>query len=200
MIKTIKTSESAKIEIDKSIFIANIFPIANNDEAKGIIKKVKKENYKATHNCFAYYIDDNNLKLNDDGEPSGTAGLPILEVIKNNGLSRCLIVVTRYFGGIKLGTGGLFRAYQKASTAVIEKSRISLIDCFPHYKLVFDYNLNNTIEYFLNKNNIKITSKNYDTQVSFIIYTKDSEISQKLIDITNNKINVTYLFDKEIEI
>ncbi|MDD3383582.1 MAG: YigZ family protein [Bacilli bacterium] len=200
MIKTIKTSESAKIEIDKSVFIANIFNIKNNDEAKDIIKKIKKENYKATHNCYAYYIDDNNLKVSDDGEPSGTAGMPILGTIKSSGLSRCLIVVTRYFGGIKLGTGGLFRAYQKASLAVIEKAKTVLIDCFPHYKLVFDYNLNNVIEYFLNKNNIKIITKDYDTKISFTIYTKDPEISKKLIDITNNKINVTYLFEKEIEI
>ncbi|PZE20874.1 YigZ family protein [Paenibacillus xerothermodurans] len=111
--KTVKEFGAAEIVIKKSRFIGHAKPVASEDEAVQFIEMIKKEHWSATHNCSAYMIGERDeiQKQSDDGEPSGTAGKPILEVIKNQGLKNVVVVVTRYFGGIMLGAGGLIRAY-----------------------------------------------------------------------------------------
>ena len=118
----------AEIVEKKSRFIANIFYVETVDEAEEYIKQIKKEYHDAKHNCFAYAIETGNggiaVKYNDDGEPQGTAGAPILKMILEQGMSNILVVVTRYFGGILLGTGGLVRAYTGATECALNSAKI----------------------------------------------------------------------------
>lgn len=116
--KTVKGYGEKEIVISKSRFIAYVDRAETEEEAINFINKIKKMHYNATHNCSCYMIGEHNQiqKANDDGEPSGTAGVPMLEVLKKQGLQDTVVVVTRYFGGIKLGAGGLVRAYGKATT------------------------------------------------------------------------------------
>ena len=125
---TLDNNSTAEIIEKRSKFIANAYHINNKEEAENKINELKKKYYDAKHNCFAFSILDDNgsivEKCSDDGEPSGTAGAPILNVIKKNNLSNVLIVVTRYFGGILLGTGGLTRVYSAAASSAIEDGTI----------------------------------------------------------------------------
>ncbi|MGW8956740.1 YigZ family protein [Paenibacillus sp. NPDC055715] len=120
--RTVRDSGSKEIVIRKSRFIGHIQPVQTEEEAAAFIERIKKEHWNATHNCSAYMIGERDeiQKQSDDGEPSGTAGKPILEVIRNQKLKNVAIVVTRYFGGILLGAGGLIRAYSDGAVAAIE--------------------------------------------------------------------------------
>lgn len=124
--KTVLETEASEIEVKKSKFIAEIRHIETEEEALSLLKEFKKRYYDATHNCSAFVLRaDNGLRhSSDDGEPSGTAGKPMLDVLAGEGLFDVLVVVTRYFGGTLLGTGGLVRAYQGAVKAVLEKAKI----------------------------------------------------------------------------
>ena len=127
MPKTILEDTSAEIIVKKSKFIANLFYISSIEEVEIKLKEIKKKYYDAKHHCYAYSIMTNNgniNKMSDDGEPSGTAGAPMLNIINKNGLVNVLIVVTRYFGGVLLGTGGLVKAYSDATLNAIEKAKI----------------------------------------------------------------------------
>ncbi|GIP34533.1 YigZ family protein [Paenibacillus sp. J2TS4] len=120
--KTVKQSGAQEIVIKKSRFIGHAKPVQTEEEALQFVEAIRKEHWSATHNCWAYLIGERDefQKQSDDGEPSGTAGKPILEVMKNQGLKNIVIVVTRYFGGIMLGAGGLIRAYTDGAVAAIE--------------------------------------------------------------------------------
>lgn len=146
--KTIKDPIKSEIIIKKSRFIAHLFYVSSAQEAANLIESVSKEHFKATHNTYAYRIGgetDELVKFSDDGEPSGTAGRPILSVLTGNELYNVLIIVTRYFGGVKLGANGLVRAYtQSAATAVAESSILVNIPC-KKTTLTYDYTYHNRI-------------------------------------------------------
>lgn len=124
--KTVRKAGDKEIVIKKSRFIGYIRPVETEEDAVQFIEEIKKRHWNATHNCSAYMIGERDeiQKQSDDGEPSGTAGKPILEVIKNQGLKNVAIVVTRYFGGIMLGAGGLIRAYTDGAVAAIEAGEV----------------------------------------------------------------------------
>ncbi len=132
---TVKGYGEHEIEIQKSRFIAYIDRAETEEEAQEFIQSIKKKHWNANHNCSAYLIGENDLiqKANDDGEPSGTAGVPILEVLKKKHLKDTVVVITRYFGGIKLGAGGLIRAYGKATseglsaTGIVERKLMRIV-------------------------------------------------------------------------
>lgn len=130
---TVRQYGSAEIVIKRSRFIGHAKPVADEDEAAAFIEELKKKYWDATHNCSAYVIGerDEHQKALDDGEPSGTAGKPILEVIKNRGLKNVAVVVTRYFGGIMLGAGGLVRAYTDGAVAGIDAAEqiVKVLHC-----------------------------------------------------------------------
>lgn len=140
---TVKGDGMHEIVIQKSRFIAHINRVETEEEAQQFIASIKKKHYGATHNCSAYMIGENDQiqKANDDGEPSGTAGVPILEVIKKKGLKDTAVVVTRYFGGIKLGAGGLIRAYGKAASEGIDTTGIveRRLMCVIHTKVDYTW-------------------------------------------------------------
>ena len=138
---TVSTTEVVtEIVIEKSRFIAAAVHDDSVEEAVEFVNRKRKQYFDATHNCYAYVVDDR-VKFSDDGEPQGTAGMPIYECIKNNGLDRLCVVVTRYFGGIKLGAGGLVRAYSGSCAEVLKRcERLAMTDC-TRAEVVIDYSL-----------------------------------------------------------
>ncbi len=171
--KTIKESNMAEIIEKKSKFIANIFHIEDKEEAEKIISNIKKEYYDARHNCFAYsFYDEKSMQIysrsSDDGEPSGTAGVPILSVISGNNLINVLIVVTRYFGGILLGTGGLVRAYKEVAEKVVLNSKMYKIVEGYEVKILIDYNNWDKFNYYCKNNGINIIKTEYFEKIECI--------------------------------
>ena len=141
--KTVKKDAFAEIEIKKSKFIAHIAEVRSEEEAEALIKETKKKYYDASHSCSAYILNsDKGIRhSSDDGEPSGTAGKPILDVISGAGLSDVIVIVTRYFGGTELGTGGLVRAYSGAAAEVLKNSDIVEVTSAILTEFVIDYGL-----------------------------------------------------------
>ena len=171
--KTIKERSTAEIVEKKSKFIANIFHIESREEAEQIISSIKKEYYDARHNCFAYsFYDEKSMQIytrsSDDGEPSGTAGVPILSVVNGNNLVNVLIIVTRYFGGILLGTGGLVRAYKEAAEKVIINSKMYKIVEGYEVKTQIDYNNWDKFNYYCKNKKINIIKTEYFEKIECI--------------------------------
>lgn len=189
--KTIEKENSAEIVEKKSRFIANIYNVESKEEAEEKIKQIKKKYYDAKHHCFAFSIIEENgitQKSSDDGEPSGTAGAPILNIIKSNNLQNVVIVVTRYFGGILLGTGGLTRAYSEAAGKVVEQSELIQKEPGMEVELEIDYNDNEKFKYYCQKNNINIIKIEYTENILYKIELNEKEYKKiEEINKTNNK-------------
>lgn len=168
--KTIKEAGTNEIEIKGSRFIAQFMRVHNEEEALEFIQAIKKEHWKATHNCSAFLIGENDQiqRAMDDGEPSGTAGIPMLEVLKRNELKNVAVVVTRYFGGTKLGAGGLVRAYSGAVSEGLKA--IGIVECRleEQLSLRFDYSHVGKVEYYCQAKNIPIVDKLFADYVEFI--------------------------------
>jgi uncharacterized YigZ family protein len=165
--KSIHKEGRDEIIINKSRFIGTACPVETEEEALEFIDKIKKEFKDATHNVYAYVIGENSniQRFSDDGEPSGTAGMPVLNVIKQENIRNAAIVVTRYFGGVLLGAGGLVRAYTKSSKIALESGII--VDKKLFYDVLFklDYTLLGKMENELLKNNFILVDKIYEEQV-----------------------------------
>lgn len=185
--KTIKDNVSAEIVEKKSKFIANIFYVETMEEADKIIKDIRKKYHDARHNCFAYIIETGDgegaiVKYNDDGEPSGTAGAPMLNIIANEGMSNILVVVTRYFGGILLGTGGLVRAYSEAVQKALNSAEIIEKTKGYELKIITEYDKIEQLKYELKQRDIKIIDIQYLENIEVIV-----DIPHEKIDeFTNN--------------
>lgn len=187
--KTIQGNGEALYEIQKSRFLTFVQHVSNEAEAKDFIEKIRKQHWEARHCCSAFIIGEhgNLQKADDDGEPSGTAGKPLLEVLKKQDLSDLVIVVIRYFGGIKLGAGGLIRAYGKAATLGIEASKIVVKTLFLQVKLTIDYALLGTVENHLRQEEIAIEDKDFADKVTLHLLfpvEKASVQQQDLLDLT----------------
>ncbi|MBN2545495.1 MAG: YigZ family protein [Spirochaetes bacterium] len=178
----ILTNETENSIIEKkSKFITRIFRVNNEDDIKVILKDIKKNEKGAAHNCYAYRIMLNNQiieRKNDDGEPGGTAGAPMLGVLTGENLINVLVVTTRYFGGIKLGTGGLVNVYIKGIREIIKKCNLVDFEQYSVYKLTFPINQTGHIEYFINKYNIKVKNKIFNNEVCFNL-----ELTEKQIEL-----------------
>lgn len=191
---TIASYSDASFVEKKSEFIGHIMPVKTNDEAVEFINKIKSENRKATHNVYAYIVRDGNIsRYSDDGEPQGTAGVPVLDVLKKEGLTDVCCVVTRYFGGILLGGGGLVRAYShSASIAVNSAQRVIMLSCYK-FDITVDYNLYGKLTYAFPGYEVKIVDTVFDTDVTVSLYAK-SEIADKLekdlVELTNGNIKI----------
>ena len=168
---TIKQAHSIENVISKSRFIAYIKPVATENEAKAFIDEIKIKHKDATHNCSAYTVgpEMNIQKANDDGEPSGTAGIPMLEILKKLEIHNVCVVVTRYFGGIKLGAGGLIRAYSGAVRDVIyDMGRVELREAIP-VTVTLDYDQTGKFEYELASTTFLLREQFYTDKVSYQI-------------------------------
>ncbi len=170
--KTILESYNAEVVEKKSKFIANLFHVESKEEAEEIVKNMNKKYFDARHNCYAYIVREGESQLekySDDGEPSGTAGAPILNILKKNELANILVVVTRYFGGILLGTGGLVRAYSQATTEVLEKSVIITQELGIVLRIMVEYKDIDKLKYYCKMQNIRITEEKYADNVEYKI-------------------------------
>jgi len=137
--RTLAQPGEAEIIINKSRFIGRGFPVESEEEALGILADIRKRHWDATHNCYAYRIEGGAARFSDDGEPGGTAGLPMMEVLNARDISNALVVVTRYFGGVLLGAGGLVRAYSRSAAEAVNASGTALLKPALRYSLRVDY-------------------------------------------------------------
>lgn len=188
---TIKKEVETEIIEKKSKFIANLFPVQSIQQAEERIGKIRKKYHNARHNCMAYrMIEDNQIveKSSDDGEPSGTAGLPMLTILQKNNLANIGIVVTRYFGGILLGTGGLVRAYSDSLLQAIEKSEVE--EKCPGIEMLIDleYSEFEHFKYYCKNNHIFITNVEYSEFIACRIELEDDKKEKLLIDFETKNI------------
>ena len=171
MFKSIKSDTSAELVEKKSKFIANVFYIESVEEAEEKIKEINKKYFDARHNCYAFSVyTDNGIvtRFSDNGEPSGTAGGPMLNIIQSTGISNCLVLVTRYFGGILLGTGGPVRAHSDTTKLALENTELIYKDLGLETKIVVSYSDLQKLQYYFNKNNIKIIDIKYSENIEMI--------------------------------
>ena len=185
--KTIEGEYFTEWEINKSRFLTYIKHVETEIEAQEFISSIKKKHFDARHNCSAYIIGERSeiQKSSDDGEPSGTAGAPMLEVLKKNELSDIVVVVTRYFGGIKLGAGGLIRAYSNSVTNVVEK--VGVIKRVLQQELIFSvpYNRFDEVDHYLKQQKIFIANTEYGVDVKIHIFVNDDQQAKPKEDLTN---------------
>lgn len=209
MYKQIKTPTSAEIVINKSRFIGTTFNCFSEEEGKACVVEIRKKYADATHNCWAFFADNKGVlaRFSDDGEPSGTAGKPILEVLKNKKLSYTGVVVTRYFGGIKLGAGGLVRAYTKGATEALDASKVSIFEVGVKQEFSVSYSDFELCERFLKSEGVEIVSIAYAGEVAITVITKEAVAkfyADKIVDFTNGKAKITHIktdyfpFEEEI--
>ena len=173
----------------KSRFIAHVFPVSNEEEAATYIEQMKKEYWDARHNCYAYriWIEQPVLRSSDDGEPSGTAGKPILEVLLGQDIYNVLVVVTRYFGGTLLGTGGLIRAYTDSSKAGLLKSSIVTQKLGQKLQITTNYNDIGKLQYYFSSEAIDVSHTSYEELVTvtlFVPVAKVQSVTKKLTELT----------------
>lgn len=195
---TIKQAHSIENVISKSRFIAYIKPVSTENEAKAFIDEIKTKHKDATHNCSAYTVgpEMNIQKANDDGEPSGTAGIPMLEILKKQEIHNVCVVVTRYFGGIKLGSGGLIRAYSGAVSDVIyDIGRVELREAIP-VTVTLDYDQTGKFEYELASTTFLLREQFYTDKVSYQIDVVKNEYDA-FIDFLNRITSGNYDLKQE---
>ena len=194
---TIVKDYQHEIVIEKSRFICTLKKVNNEEEAQEFIKAVKKEYWDATHNCSAYLIDDLAQRSSDDGEPSGTAGLPMLEVLRKNKLTNTAAVVTRYFGGIKLGAGGLVRAYTNSVAEAVRGSGIAEKVLISRFSFSYDLNAVGKILNILYQQQLfSIADVEYGLRAKVILQMKDRDKKEAEQWLTES-LNQTIVLEKE---
>jgi uncharacterized YigZ family protein len=195
-IKTIKKSADYKFKEKSSLFLSKSFCISNEGDAEESLNKLRKENFDATHHCYAYRLTRkpiDNLKYSDDGEPSGTAGIRILNAIDHFGLTNTLVVVIRYFGGTKLGVGPLGKAYYNSAFSVLELSETEILKPYRQITLTCTFPQLNTVHRVIASYGAKILDTFYEEEVKFVCTAeanKAENIKDDLIEASQNQIRV----------
>lgn len=184
--KTVKEFASAAFTEKKSEFIGSVMPVKTNEEAVAFINKIKSENRKARHNVYAYILRDSNItRYSDDGEPQGTGGMPVLEVLQKEGLCDICVVVTRYFGGILLGTGGLTRAYSKGCKIALDAAQIMEMHPAKTITVRVNYSLYGKISSLLPSFEAKVLSNDFSDDVCIQLMVKSenaAKLTEKITD------------------
>ena len=187
--KTLRDSGSASLVVKKSIFIGYASPANTEGEAREFIARIKTHHGDATHNVSAYVINNGRnfaVRYDDDGEPKGSAGKPILRVIQNRGLSNVVVVVTRYFGGIKLGYGGLIKAYSDAASRAIENAGIIEVYETERFEVIFPYNLFQAVKRTVEEAGGRVVGEEYGQLVKFTVETRKGE-AEKLMELLRER-------------
>ena len=182
---TISRDYRKEIVIEKSRFICSLKKVHSEAEAQEFIKAVKKEFWDATHNCSAYIVDDLAQRSSDDGEPSGTAGIPMLEVLRKNGLTETAAVVTRYFGGIKLGAGGLVRAYSGSVAGAVKEAGLKIL--LGYYSFLYDVNsVGRILNVLYQQQLFEIADVQYDLRAKVILKMRAEQKAEAEAWLTEN--------------
>ena len=189
--KTISKNIENEIIINKSRFICKLVKVYSEEDVMNALNSAKEEYKDATHYCYSYIIN-NTERFNDDGEPGGTAGMPILNVLKQNELNYVLCIVIRYFGGIKLGAGGLVRAYTKSASECLNNSTLKELKIGFSIKILFDYDKVKLIDYTLN--NIDIKDKTFEDKITYI-FDISNENYDKIKEILSSNCNEISISD-----
>lgn len=192
-IKTIDDSQKFIFKEKSSEFIAEVFPTSSEDDAIVHLSSIKKRYFDATHHCFAYKIHQGLEKYSDDGEPRGSAGIRILNAINHFDLTDLILIVTRYFGGTKLGVGPLGKAYYNASIGALEKSKIITLELFQQITIVSDYENISIVHRFIDEYKAKIVKSEFSQLAKFVCKIKPASlqnISMELKNSSNGKISV----------
>ena len=187
--KTVADAEifSAAYEVNKSKFMAHVTRVETEEDARDFVQLIRKKYFDATHNCSAWILGErgDKQKSNDDGEPGGTAGNPILETIKKNELTNCAVVVTRYFGGIKLGAGGLIRAYSHTATLGLSAAKIVQMTLFKRISLTLEYNFLAMVENYLRNKKIRVVHSDYAAVVTLEILLLPAQVENFLTEMND---------------
>ena len=193
--KIIEYGGTGEIEEKKSRFIAHVAAVCTEEEALSFVEAKRKQFWDARHNCYAYVVGEQTqtMRFSDDGEPSGTAGKPILEVLMGSGIRNAVIVVTRYFGGTLLGTGGLVRAYTKAAQEGIAASTVCTMYYGYEMTIVSDYNGIGKVQYLLGLRGIPTGDSDYGEQVTVrvnVLYEEKDTVVSEITDATSGKAEI----------
>lgn len=190
--RTVEQFGQAEITIEKSIFIGYAKPVNDEAEALAFLQEIKKKHRDATHNVPAYVLGEHNdiQRCNDDGEPSGTAGVPVLEVLKKENVRNVAVVVTRYFGGIKLGTGGLVRAYTKGAKIALEAARVITRVLYQVMVVSIDYTLLGALQNQLRLKQYALKDTVYDDMVHLHVWVQQDAVdvfTAQIVEWTNGR-------------
>ncbi len=190
--KTILNTAEAEFEEKKSRFIANVRPITCEEEALEFIEAMRSKYWNATHNVYAYSINNETLvqRYSDDGEPSGTAGMPTLEVIKRMGLQDAVVVVTRYFGGTLLGASGLIRAYSKSASLGLEAAEIVTRKLCYNLEIIIEYTIFGRLQNMLISNNNIIKEIRYEQDVELCVLIEvgnEEKLMKDIVEVSNGR-------------
>lgn len=190
--RSIKETTTNTIIIKKSEFITTLIPCNDEKEIKDLIELFSKDD--ATHNCVAYRVGPLE-KADDDGEPSGTAGLPMLNVLQRQKIDNVIAIVTRYFGGIKLGAGGLTRAYTNSVADALKEAEIVDKELVKLYRISVDYHFSRKVSYLIQSKNLLLMNTEYDDEVHYDVYLRDTSFLDELNELTAS--NMHYEVVKE---
>lgn len=193
---SVKSPLQTEIKIKGSRFIANIFHAETKEEAEVLYKNLCRKYHDATHNCYAFRITEDLFRYSDDGEPSGTAGKPLLQMIDAKGLLEVICVVTRYFGGVKLGTGGLIRAYSQAAQSALDAVTLVKKTIRSRFILSCGYELENTVRNIINRFKGIVENAEYTEQIKIIVAVPESRSElflQEINEQTNSVVNAKRL-------
>ena len=196
--KTIAKPFQTSIDIKKSQFICRLFPAQTEKEAKEIINEISEKYSDATHNCTAYVVSDGE-GYDDDGEPGGTAGRPMLNVLKKNEMENLVAIVTRYFGGIKLGAGGLVRAYSKSVLETLSIAEIVDMEIYEIFRFTFEYQHIKTIDAEIRSKNLAVVEKQYETNVIYFVASNNIDMINNIQEKLVNEVKIEHLGSRFLE-
>lgn len=197
----LKEDHVDEMEIKKSRFLCYLHKCLSEQEAKDFIEQIRKMHPNATHHCYAFMIGEHDeiKRSNDDGEPSGTAGVPMLECLTLNHMQDIVAVVVRYFGGIKLGGGGLIRAYSKSVANALQSATLTQKQLRKRYQVTFSYDFIGKIDYMLRQEECDVLDKVYEEQVKYVFLCKES-LDHQFQELTNGKYSPEFIQDEMIEV
>ena len=184
--KTLRQSAADEVIINKSRFIGYACPCETEEEALAFLQSIRQKHKDATHNCYAYVIGQNAgvMRYSDDGEPGGTAGLPMMEVLKAQGVVNCCVVVTRYFGGVLLGAGGLVRAYTQGTVIALKAAQVVVMEPSQQYICEVSYPLWDKVQHTMRSLPLQLVSSEFTTSVTFTILAREKDAQGILDELT----------------